>query len=228
MKVEKFVFKPLTGDVLVGRKGDDDVPFLAKVVKSEVEEQKKEEPKKEESIYKYTKEDIDASRAAGYEEGYARGYEAAKAKSEENEQSILKSLEIISANVNQVMKKEEAIHERKFKDIAQVVINLAKKVSGVAIQNNPVAEIEDALRKSFEVLFDKPKLLIVVNDSLIDEVKKRVYRLGKEVNFSGDIEITGDAKVAKGECSVSWQGGGMKLEKENMWKEIDEICKNIL
>lgn len=183
--------------------------------------------KKDLDKFKFTEEDLASSRSQGYEDGYSKGYSAAKTDADEVNKNILENLKIIDEKITQMVQLNYVADVKKDKDVALVVAKIAKKISHNALKNNSTVEIEEVIRRSFELFFDEPRLTIYINNEILGEINKKVDELASAVNFSGEVEIYGREDMPLGSCSIEWKGGGLKVDKQYIIDEIEKMCANI-
>lgn len=177
-----------------------------------------------EVVKTYTEQELAASRTSGFEEGYAKGYDAAKSQSEELDRQIMQSLEKTLGQLQQLAVNVEQHDQKTARELTQLAMVMARKVTGAVLEEIPLVNIEATIQKTMHLLFDEPKITIYINPELVGNVIQRVARLAKKEGFSGDIDIQGRETVAKGDCEVQWRGGGLKNNKADVWRDIEKIC----
>ncbi len=242
MQVDKFKFNSLApekgavisgGDFKVGLQQAvkvteaERVPVapgnVARVENKAVEHGRAPEPK----AVAYSEKDLADHKMKGYEEGYAKGYSSAKTDADDVSRKIEANLKTIDARLAQIIEANKANADKTEKEIADVVIRIARKVADTALANNPVAEVEKIIKRSFELLFNEPQLIIYVSNDIVGEVEKKIGHLASKEGFKGQVEIKGKAEIAIGGCTVEWQGGGLKVDKQDVWDEINRMCSEI-
>ncbi len=183
----------------------------------------KEQPK--ETVF-FEKE-LSETRQKAYEEGYARGFNGAKSAEAEVEkiiQAILNDLTFKLAAINEAVKTRNNEH---IKELMHLVITMARKVAGTALQNEPYAEIENILRLALPLLFDEPKINILVSPGLVDNINSKISSIAKAEGFKNNIEISGNPALTYGSCDIQWNGGGIRSNKDAIWSQIEKLCESL-
>lgn len=170
-----------------------------------------------------SEKDLLEARTKGYEDGYSKGYAAAKHERDELDKSILTSLNKLADGMKNLAFEFEKEMDKNSSDIAEMVVKLSKKIAGDALKNNPYAEIEKVVKRALGLLFNEPKVLVFVNNKFVENVKERISKIVMEVTFIGEVEVLGSADVPAGSCRVQWQGGGVKSNKYELYNDIMEL-----
>lgn len=179
------------------------------------------------NIPAYSEKDITESRTKGYEEGYSKGFKDARTAADEINKQIEQNLKNIENQFAQMASAKNAAYLRQEKQVAEVIMAIAGKVVGSALDKNPLAEIENIVSKSFSMLFDEPELVITVNSTIADMLEPRVISIAAKEGFKGGVIIRRQDDVAAGGCVIEWKGGGLKADREQIMAEISRLCNEI-
>jgi flagellar biosynthesis/type III secretory pathway protein FliH len=167
--------------------------------------------------------DLINSQKKGYEEGYAKGYAAAKSASEELEKQLSQTIANIDSCLKEVLQARKFDDLKKSEDVIELALKVARKMSGKSLSENACQVVENVIIRSFEILFDEPKIVISVNSKILDGINKRVQNLVKSEGFNYQVEIVANDKIAIGACQIQWQGGGLVTDYEAVWKDIEAM-----
>jgi len=172
---------------------------------------------------KISEADLLASQKKGYEEGYSKGYADAKSASENLDKQINEAVKNIDQKLAQILQERKFEDLKKSEDVVELALKVARKASGKSLSENSCQVIENVIIKSFELLFDEPKILICVNSKILDEMKKRVDMLVKSEGFNSEVEIIASDSINVGACKIQWQGGGLISDHEAIWNDIESM-----
>lgn len=167
--------------------------------------------------------DLINSQKKGYEDGYAKGYAAAKSASEELEKQVHQTIKEIDVCLKEVLQARKFDDLKKSEDVIELALKVARKMSGKCLSENACQIVENVIIRSFEILFDEPKIVISVNSKILDEINKRVESLVKSEGFSSEVEVVANDKISVGACQIQWQGGGLVTDHEAVWKDIEAM-----
>jgi flagellar assembly protein FliH len=187
-------------------------------IKNVPEQVAKDEPK-------ITEYDLVESNKNGYEKGYSKGYSDAKNKSEEINNQINETIKNVDAKLSEILQVRKFEDLKKSEDVINLALRVARKVSDNSIKENACQMVENVIVKSFEILFDEPRILICVNSKIIEDIKKRINNLVKSEGFSSEVEVVASDNIAVGDCKIQWQGGGLITDHEAVWKDIEAMLQ---
>lgn len=164
------------------------------------------------------------SRTKGFEEGYAKGFKDARSEADERNTRIERTVNSLSQALNNVLQERRFDDVRKAEEVAEIVLRIARKVAGSALTENPVPEIEKVVKKSFEILFNEPYLVVYVHSTVLEDVAKKIESITRTEGFRGTVEVKAKDSLSDGSCELQWEGGGLKSDKDAIWKEISQVC----
>lgn len=235
MEVEKFIFKPLgmqTGSIAAQNTAFKGGIAVSVAAPKQAEKQpanvvNDNQEVKEEERKKYTDKDISDARTSGYEEGYNKGYKAAKTEADELNKKINESLQNIGRKFDKIKEERKAEDAKRTGQIAEIVLRLAKKVADVSLLTAPLQRLEKAIEDSLEILYEEPALVIYVNNALVEDLEKRLAALFGKKMFKGKVDVKGRADIEPGSFNIEWEGGGMKSNVSELWQDIEKINENL-
>lgn len=164
---------------------------------------------------------------AGYEEGYAKGFAAAKAEDEMLQKQLLQTLEKISAELPSMTEKLEMQLTSQLADTVSIARYIAGKVIGATPDDRFFVAIEQILAEQLPSLAEAEKLKIKIHSSHVPLLQLRLSHIANNAHFTGKCIITGSNDVAPGDCVLEWEGGVIKKSKESLLKMIDTVCEHV-
>jgi flagellar biosynthesis/type III secretory pathway protein FliH len=172
----------------------------------------------------YNEKELSDSRNSGFQEGYAKGYKDAKTDSDSINKQISDSLQAISVNLTKAFEAKAAADLYNMGGVAEIITRVAKKICQTELAHSPVESIEKVVQNSFKLLFEESKVIIHVNPAVLEAVKQKVTHIATSQGFKGEMEIIAGENIAAGDCTINWQGGGLKSNKHEILAEIDKMC----
>ena len=186
-----------------------------------------QEPVQPQNINVYTEKDIQDSRLAGYEDGYAKGYNAAKSESDTLDEEIKSSLQAIQKSLSEIKTNIQSADERYASDVMQLVSEMVKKISHIELKDKNFEVVETTVRKVLRLLFEEPIITINVNSKMVGQLVSKLDEIIKSEGFDGKVDIKGSNQIHPGDCNISWHGGGVKREKAEILNEIENMAGKI-
>ncbi|MDA0781018.1 MAG: FliH/SctL family protein [Rickettsiales bacterium] len=174
---------------------------------------------------KITEAEVTASHKKGYEEGYSKGYKDAKTAADDINNQINETVKNIDLKLKDILEVRKFEDLKKSEDVIDLALKVARKVSDNSISDNACRLVENVIVKSFEILFDEPRLLICVNSKILADMKKKIDNLVKSEGFSANVEVVASDNIGVGDCKIQWQGGGLITDREAVWKDIEAMLQ---
>lgn len=175
----------------------------------------------------YSEKQLLETRQKAYEEGYAKGYNGAKSDEAEVEKIIQVTLGEITLKLAAIGEAVKTRNNEHIKELAELIIRVARKVAGTALRKEPYAEIEHVIKASLPLLFDEPSVSITVSNDLVANIAGRITSLARSEGFLNNIEISGSNSLSLGSCNIEWNGGGIRSNKDGIWEQIESVMRGV-
>jgi len=151
-----------------------------------------------EQIVREAEQEAVEIRSKANEEGRARGIEQSRRKV--NEQ-LKRSSQALSAFIDQMKEQETKLIQTCAPKLADIAVQLAERIVHKEIEKDPslvVAQAEEAISR----ILEREKLIIRVNPSDEELMKKHKEQLVRMFDGLDKIEVIGDSRVERGGCVV--------------------------
>ena len=104
---------------------------------------------------------------------------------------------------------------------------LLRKLFPEMQRRHGLGEIEALVRDSLHRMVDEPRVVVRLNDGLLDRLQERVDAAAKTAGFAGRVVLIGDDLIAAGDCRIEWADGGAERRGDHLWAEIDAAVKRV-
>lgn len=155
-----------------------------------------------------------------FSEGVLAGEQAAlmliEKRVEENIAQIITQYSDLQTDVDEQI----SLMRCQFVNLALVI---AKKLSSALIDKYPLEEIEKLFLSCVQNLNAEPRIVIRVNESLIDLLKERIEGVAKKAGYAGRIVILGEPETLSAACRIEWADGGVSCRSEEHLEQIDRM-----
>jgi flagellar biosynthesis/type III secretory pathway protein FliH len=179
-----------------------------------------------ESPFKYQEEDLIRSRMQGYEDGYDKGYKAAKNEDE----TQYKNLQLVIENINSALQKipeyVSSAQESAAQTWSAIILQAAKKLAQESWNRFPEAAAEQILDEVLALNLELPKLQILVPKEHLMAVTEKLSAILP--SRKPEVIIVGDENITAGECQIHWQGGGVIRNHEQMMAALQDRLRIVL
>lgn len=159
--------------------------------------------------------------AAGIEQGRAQALG-------EIEAQISSTLEQVAVTARTLFDERAALEQRLRAEASQLALAISSKLAPALVRSNPFGEIDVLVRDCFAVFQDEPKILIRVNDMLVEGMEARLAGLQIAAGFSGDVVVKGDQSLAIGDCRMEWPDGGAERNINEVMEKVEEAVERYL
>ena len=167
----------------------------------------------------FSREELDAARAAGWQAGHAAGLAEANASLEAHMAATLGRLDAALGDL--ISRHTEALtHVRA--DAAELASEVGQKLARALIASSPLGEIERFLANCLNDLVDEPRLVVRLPDPLVDALRERVDSLASVAGFAGQIVLLGDPTLQGSDARIEWAHGGAERNTQMLQADIDE------
>jgi flagellar assembly protein FliH len=170
---------------------------------------------------RYSEAELENARAEALAQGTTMGLERARA---EAERAIAKSLD----EIDQGLKALQATDQVRRKEAARLALAIGRKLAAALLEREPLAEIEALVRECLSEVADEPRVVIRVDEALLEHLKARLETVKAESGFGGEVIVLGDDAIAGSDCRVEWADGGAERSLAVVEGEVAAVIERFL
>ncbi len=184
-----------------------------------------EEPSKgqaarlEKEACKHTDADLEAATRQAFAEGHAAGAAEAHA---DVETAIAKALAAAADALAGLSQAQQIAVEGLRHEAVELACVVARKLAPALISRWPLEEIEALVGECLATLHEEPRIVLRVNEVLLEGIKDRLDGLSQRVGFAGQIVLLPDDAIAPEGCRVEWADGGADWDPAQLAASIEE------
>ncbi len=161
----------------------------------------------------HTEEALVAAREEAFAQGLAAGLERARG---ETARAIADAL----AQMNRRLEDLQTADRERRRQAVNLALAIGAKLAGTLMRRQPLAEAEALIRDCLAEVAEEPRVVIRVNEALLDDLKHRLGELAAECGFGGEIVILGDDALEGSDCRVEWADGGSERVAADVERQI--------
>ncbi len=173
----------------------------------------------------YTAQQITEITAAAYAEGFKAGELAAINHAES--ECIGTVNEIAAQFENLLTQMDQQISILRAQS-AQLAVTFSKCLTPAMLEREPYTEIEALFNSCIASLITEPRIVIRVNDSLVEQLKQRIDTASQKAAYQGRIVILGDPDAALAYCRIEWADGGVVFDAPALLADFEHRIANHL
>lgn len=169
-----------------------------------------------EAAKRLTPEEIEAERAAAYDQGRQDAIAQAAARS-------AAALEALADAASAVVSRLEAESRAMREEAVRLAMAAARKISGAALdafgQERALAAIEAAM----DMLRHQPRLLVRLPPEAAEQLKPRIEELRDAHAYAGAILVRAEPGLRSGAVAVDWSDGMVLLDPEEAAQRVQAL-----
>lgn len=169
--------------------------------------------------------DLDAARAAAFEEGRKAGFTEAQAAAERR---LAEAEETLMSGIAALIEHDGAIRQQTGRDATEILRVLLRKTFPALSQREPLTEIEAVLIDCLGELVDEPRVVLRVPDALFEAMQQRLDPIARQAGFGGKFVLLADQTLGAADCRIEWADGGVERNLRRVGRDIDGLLDNAL
>jgi flagellar biosynthesis/type III secretory pathway protein FliH len=154
------------------------------------------------------REQAEAYRQQGYNDGYAEGLDLGKAE------------------MTEVMLRINRENEAKFRffehDLVKLALRISEKIIGEQLRVEP-SSVNQIVAKALGAVRHQREIYLRVNPEDFELIREHKYLLLEQLSRAQDIDIRPDGEVEKGGCLIESETGTIEATLEKQLKAIEKI-----
>ena len=179
----------------------------------------------------FNEEQMLASEREGYKKGFIAGEQEGRNQAESEQAEINRALAGMNEQFVQAVSPLFE-HYRQMvlqfqKDVPNIALAVARKVAGVALQENAEAIISELAMRCCETMVSEPELTIVANEKMGDTLENKLQELALRLPAVTHITIVRDPSMPAADCRIEWNHGSLERVTEQLWRQVEKSLNNM-
>lgn len=170
----------------------------------------------------YTEAELEQARIDAATSAYQKGL--TEAKNSQNEH-IKEVTDKMSIRISALIQNEERREVEKFEAITNLTIQMAKKLFPDMARKQAFPEIENLIKVIMEDRHQEPRMVLIVNPSLLEPFKQSIEKIGQAQGFSGKLIVMPDDELQISNCRIEWADGGAHRDFDDLFSHIENAMK---
>ena len=166
----------------------------------------------------FSEEELQAAKAAAWQEGHAAGVADAQ---KEREAQITVLLENLAAQVSGIHVHQDVTNEQIGLHLSKVAVAVMKHVLPDLTAKQGAGEVKAILGDCFERIPFDSKMIITVSPETETLIAESIDLLAARSGFEGRIRLVGDAEMGPSDLTAVWDGGGLERLESAIWQDIE-------
>jgi len=173
----------------------------------------------------FSEEELAAAREEARAEGRAEGEAAVRASLE---QAAVMTLGRLAGALPGLARQIEEGFVRNARLMLEASVAALGRLAPELSRRGGLIEVEGLLQQTVRDLRDESRIVVRLNDQLLDRLSARLDHVARSTGFEGRIVLLADDEIAVGDCRIEWADGGVERITSRVWAEIEAAVKRAL
>ncbi|MAH05958.1 MAG: hypothetical protein NZ828_04025 [Alphaproteobacteria bacterium] len=165
----------------------------------------------------FSEEELAQARQQGYDEGFKKASEESAAS---REQYIAEQLKIVAASYNEIYRAEADRIDKFEREVLRLSLSIFQKSFPVFLEHYGAEEIENIIRKAFELHEGVNEIVVAVRSEDKDDIEARMALMTPRPEH---LICEADDSLSAGAVKMRWKDGGAILDPAAMGEKIADI-----
>ena len=124
--------------------------------------------------------------------------------------------------------RSESDHQSRQRDAVAVAVSALRRLMPALAGREAANEISTLFRDCVARLHDEPRIVVRVNDSLLDTLRERLDGIAAGAGFAGRLVLLADPALSPGDARIEWADGGVERTPGAVQAEISAAVDRYL
>jgi flagellar assembly protein FliH len=170
----------------------------------------------------YTPAEYDAAKTASY----AKGHEAGRSEMATSiEQAAANATAMVAEQLKVLLAGASEAHMAAHRQAIAAAATFVDKILPALLKRHGLDEIETLIRECLSRLHDEPRIVVRVNDAILDSLQTRLDSVLAAAGFSGRVVLLAEDGLDPADARIEWADGGAERDVAAVRQEIDSILQ---
>lgn len=186
----------------------------------ESEPEPEPEPEPELKAPSYSQDELDAAVSAAEERSYEKGFNAATADVQKQQQAVL---EEINGKLLSLLAEQDDSYRQDEQNALKFALGLVRKLLPNLEADVAKEEVEAFLSDNFAKFKGEKSLSFSFNPKMAANIAPLLSKLAEKNDFEGKIAVHKDINLGLSDCAVEWKNGGVTRSTEQILDNVENL-----
>ena len=162
---------------------------------------------------------LNAARQEGLEQGKRNSQESLEAEANTLLTDISQKLTVLLSDAGEYRKE---IENQALEMIKTAIVKLVPSL----LEQQAAELVSGFIADNFNNFKDEAKLSFYIHPDIISYAQEKIASLANSYDFEGKIALHKDASLAKNDCRIEWENGGVELKGANQLAKVTDLLDN--
>ena len=178
------------------------------------------EPEPEPKAPSYSQDELDAAVSAAEERSYEKGFNAATADVQKQQQAVL---EEINSKLLSLLAEQDNSYRQDEQNALKFALGLVRKLLPNLEADVAKEEVEAFLSYNFAKFKGEKSLSFSFNPKMAANIAPLLSKLAEKNDFEGKIAVHKDINLGLSDCAVEWKNGGVTRSTEQILDNVENL-----
>ena len=178
------------------------------------------EPEPEPKAPSYSQDELDAAVSAAEERSYEKGFNAATADVQKQQQAVL---EEINGKLLSLLAEQDNSYRQDEQNALKFALGLVRKLLPNLEADVAKEEVEAFLSDNFAKFKGEKSLSFSFNPKMAANIAPLLSKLAEKNDFEGKIAVHKDINLGLSDCAVEWKNGGVTRSTEQILDNVENL-----
>lgn len=178
------------------------------------------EPEPEPKAPSYSQDELDAAVSAAEERSYEKGFNAATADVQKQQQAVL---EEINSKLLSLLAEQDNSYRQNEQNALKFALGLVRKLLPNLEADVAKEEVEAFLSDNFAKFKGEKSLSFSFNPKMAANIAPLLSKLAEKNDFEGKIAVHKDINLGLSDCAVEWKNGGVTRSTEQILDNVENL-----
>ena len=171
----------------------------------------------------YTQDELDSAVTAAEQKGYEKGFRLAQEDAEKGNTALLGNIDAKLAEVVINAGEMQKQIEQQYMALNRAVF---QKLLPDLLEEQCVEVVNKFIADNFANFRTEAKLSFFLNPEVIGRVQEQIAKMAHIHDFEGKIALHKDEKLAKADCRIEWENGGVEHLSNKLLEKVDNLLED--
>lgn len=173
----------------------------------------------------FSESEVNNAKRTAFEEGrqagIAEGLAQANTLEAQRNAAIESCVKQLTQQAVDVAVRHQALLKTQCEELSQLVMVMARKVAGDAMNAVPHAAVESMIAECLGMLVRQPKIILTLHPDIQPLIAERLQRALDQVDAQCELMLNADDSMQLGEGKLEWQDGMAERNLTRLWSQIE-------
>lgn len=168
----------------------------------------------------YTQSEVDEMMSTARQEGYEQGLRGSQSSIEAETNTLLTE---VNRKLETLLSETDNIRNEIENQALEMVKTAVLRLVPTLMEHEASELVSKFIADNFNNFKDEAKLSFYIHPDIISYAQQKIAALANSYDFEGKIALHKDASLAKNDCRIEWENGGVELKGADQLAKVADL-----